>query len=474
MPNHFNFEFRAANFDFLPKHIYHILRPKDTFCCNQRGQVLLDIVIAMGIFGILIHAIFSLTLVIYDTLGYTRTRVSARHIASEKMELLLNLPYNNLGTTQGIPNGMIPEFETVNRNGMDYTVHTSIIYIDDPFDNQSPNDLLPTDYKQVRIEVTWPGQFSSDSAPIVLVSNVSPRGIETSAGGGTLSIFVIDAQGQPVSKAQVHITNSLVTPTIDMSLQTNEDGRVILPGAPPCATCYNVTATKTGFTTDRTYTTTEVANPNKRPITVTKNQLSELTFVIDAVSTLTVNSFSGTVQPFSVLPNSQFRLTGTKTIGTDSDGDPVYKVDNTYTTNSSGSYTVSNLDWDNYILTIPITSNQDISGIYPHQPMAIAPAQTVTLKYTLTSHTPHSLLLSVTDASGSAIASASALLSLEPAFVASHSTGLENYPNFGQAFFSSLATANYAFTVSHPNFATASGTILVDETTPDKNIMTTP
>lgn len=446
----------------MPKLLsFYYKNPKDF----KKGQVFLDIVIAMGLFAILTHAIFSLMLVIYETMSYSRTRLTARHLANERMEVLLNLPYNSLGTTAGIPNGAIPEFETINRDSLNYNIHTSITYFDDPFDNTAPTDLLPTDYKQIRIDVSWDGISSNRTQPIVIVSNIAPKGIENTAGGGIISMMVIDASAIPVSGAQIHITSTGITPQVDMTLQTNNEGRLILPGAPPCSSCYNITTTKNGYTTDKTYTTTEVTNPNKRPLTVTVGQLSETTFIIDRVSSITINSHQNRSQNFISYPNSRFRLTGTKTIGTDVDGAPVFKYDQTLTTNGSGSFTINNLEWDSYTLSIPATENRDISGIYPHQPLIINPNQNITANYALSAHSANSLLLSIKDASNSAVASSSAVLKMSPGYIATVSGGLTGKPDYSQVFFPNLNLGLFSFTITSPEFSSSTGTINIDGAT---------
>jgi hypothetical protein len=432
----------------------------------QSGQVLIDIVIASGVFAILAYAILSIMGLIMETVGDIRTRTIARHLAQEKIELLINLPYNDLGTTTGIPTGTIAEFEEINRNGMIFETHTSITYNDDPFDDIAPDDLLPTDYKQIRVEVSWEGQFSSDINPVVLVSNIAPRGVESTEGGGTLSVFVIDAQAQPVSQAQVHIVNNDVNPTIDVNLQTGQDGYLILPGAPACASCYHVTVSKESYSQDKTYTIAEVANPNKQPVTVSEGHLSEIVFIIDRLSEVEFTSYaygSG----YSILPNNLFRFTGSKTIGLNELDEPVYKFDQTLTTGSDGKISLDNIEWDNYLLSIPASQNQDLAATNPHQPFAIDPNTQNAIEFILIDHTNHNLLISIQDVSGSAIASASAILINFPSYIATQSSGLAENPDFGQVFFSDLENGSYDYTIAHSNYQTTDGEISVSGPTTD-------
>lgn len=434
----------------------------------NRGQAFLDILIATSIFLILSHAIFTILIAIYDVLIFSKNRLSSQYLASQKIEYLLNLPYDELGTTTGIPTGTVPEYEIIERNGQNYEVHTSIIYIDDPFDNIAPTDLLPTDYKQLRVSVNLANNSSSHQ-PVVLVTNVAPYGIETSIGGGTLSVLVIDALGQPVTQTQVHITNTTVIPNIDTTLQTNINGFVILPGAPPCSNCYHIQVSKPSYTSDRTYTTSEVANPNQRPITITQAALSETIFIIDRTSEIQIISFQNSPN-FPRAPNSTFRLTGSKTIGTDADGDPLYKFDQLLTTNSNGEYLLTNVEWDNYLISIPDNSI-DLVSINPSNPMVVYPNQTSQIQYAIDNNSQHSLLMIIKDSSGSAIASASGIISAPPNFTASASSGLIGQPNFGQIYFPNLINQTYNFIISHQDYATSSGSLLIDGDTLDTIIL---
>jgi len=295
--------------------------------------------------------------------------------------------------------------------------------------------------------------------------------VETTSGGGTLSVFVINSLGKPISMASVHITNNSVNPNIDVTLQTDQNGYLILPGAPPCAACYHVTVTKEAYSTDKTYTTDEVANPDKKPFTVTANYLTESTFMIEPLASLTLTSYSGE-QVFTLAPNSIFRLTGSKTIGLDDQDNPVFKFDQTLSTGSSGVYTNNQLEWDTYILTVPYSTAEQITAVYPHQPMSIPPGSKFNLAVSTLPLASHSLLLNLEDASGSAVASASALLKLAEQPVASISSGLLGQPNFGQAFFNTLTSGSFAFTITHPEYLDLAGSILVNGITTDKLIMT--
>jgi hypothetical protein len=107
----------------------------------MHGEIYIGVLIAMGIFVILSQAIVFLSSTAYELIGFTRARTTAQLLVNEKLETLRNLPFANVGTTGGIPSGPLPATEYVDRNGLRYTVTTTVIYVDDSFDGQAPTTL---------------------------------------------------------------------------------------------------------------------------------------------------------------------------------------------------------------------------------------------------------------------------------------------------------------------------------------------
>ncbi|MBI1863864.1 carboxypeptidase regulatory-like domain-containing protein [Candidatus Woesebacteria bacterium] len=435
-----------------------------------RGQVYIGLIISMGLLTILSQTIISLVLTSYETLTYTDARANAKQIATEQMETIRNLPYNSVGTVGGIPSGTLPQNLTVSRNGLNYTVKITIIYIDDPFDGTAPNDLLPTDYKRVRVDVSWGGIGASRGDTITLITDVAPNGVETTNGGGTLMILVFDSSGKAVPQANVNIVATSVNPPVNLTITTDINGLVILPGALPCNSCYQITVTKTNYSTDRTYSTAEVINPAKPWQSVLQSQLTQVSFAIDSVSTLQMKSTNDRASGFSPLASQQFRLRGSKTIGTDSQGLPVYKYDQTLTTDGSGNLTLNNMEWDTYQFT-SLNSSYNLSGSYPLLPVVLNANTTLPFSFSLTSSSSNSLLTIFTDPANNPISSVSASISTG-ALTATASSGLSTNPDFGQAFFSSLQNVTYQLLATVSGYLNYSGTVNVIGSSVEKVIMT--
>ena len=448
---------------FLPKKVSVI-----------RGQSLIGITISIAIFSILASAILTVVNSSFRFVAFNRARITARHLAQEKIEFIRNLPYDNVGTSDGFPPGPLPQEENLIRNKLSYTVKTAIVYVDDAFDGTqggSPADTLGSDYKRVRVEVSWQGITASRGNPIILLTDIVPKGVETTEGGGTLSIIVFDSESHPVPQATLHIVQEAVNPNIDVTFQTADNGRFIFTGIPVCVSCYEITVTKNGFSSERTYSVNEIANPTKPDQTVLEGELTEISFSIDRVSTLNIATKKGREDSFETLPNVSLQLRGEKTIGTDATAQPVYKYDQNLSTDASGNLNVSDVEWDNYHLILPVGSTYNVSGSNPFFPISILPNSSADLQVALSGNTTNSLLISFVDTSDAPVASVSATLS-NGGYTETKKAGSEEDPDWAQVFFPNLNVQNYLLEATASGYLDYSANISVDDKTLEKVIMT--
>lgn len=260
---------------------------------RNSGFTLLETLIGTALFLIVFIGIFGLIQFGLKVSAQSKARITASALANQKIELARNLPYNVVGTTGGIPQGSIQENEIAVRNNINYAIKTSVIYMDDPIDNQSPNDPWPNDYKRIKVKVSWTVFWGGE---VVLQTDIAPKATESGAGQGVISVLVFDANGEPVPQTDIHVENSVLIPPIDANYQTDDQGRLNLPGALICDTCYKITASKFGYSTDRTYLPGELirgvalAEPNKSHVSVIEGRLSDVSFSIDRVGTKTINT----------------------------------------------------------------------------------------------------------------------------------------------------------------------------------------
>jgi len=414
------------------------------------GQAIIGLLIAIAVSAILMQSLFTLVSSSYNLVSYNRSRITARHLAQQKMELIKNFDYNDIGTPGGIPNGIVEEEEIVEKNDLNFTIKTNIVYIDDPFDELAPLDSFATDYKRVRIEVSWGGLAPSSTNPIVILSDISPTTL-SSTFTGTLIIQVINANGQPVPQAEVSVFAPSLNPAVDTDELTNENGLVTLPGAEPCDSCYEVEVTKSGFSSSRTYSTAEVANPLKPHATVIEGQVTQNTFSIDLLGQINIFSFDSRDNNFAALGGVSFDIRGAKTIGTDAFGQPVYKFRESKITNSSGTLNLTDMEWDYYTVSMPGTTSWDISGNSPQQPINLIPQGDTDFSFSVEPHSDNNLLTTVKNTSQDLIENAYIRLYDDFGFDTATTSGKLNDPDFGQAFFPNLNPATFHLS------ATASG-----------------
>jgi len=418
---------------------------------HLHAQVYIGVIISIGVFLILSQAVVSLIFSSYDLIVFTRTRTTARFIAEEKLEIAKNLAYDDLGVVGGIPSGILEQSETILANGLGYVVSTRVDNIDDIFDGQGAADPNPADYKRITVLVSWDAVGASTVNSVSLTTDISPQ-TDIDTGGGTLDITVTDALGNPVPSAEVTLVASSINPPVNTTLTTDNQGKLIIPNSISCTACYEITTTKSGFSTDRTYGTDEVANPTKPDVTILEDQVSQINFVIDVLSELTINSTNNRASGFSVLPSQQFILRGNKIIGSDSSGTLIYKYAEILTTDGSGNLTVSNLEWDAYSIIIPTGVGWDVSGTNPLSSIVVNPAENTSVSFSSTPGSDHRLLAIFTDGVSPIASVAATLKENSGPFEASISSGLSNDPDFGQAFFANLTETTYTLMATMSGF----------------------
>ena len=147
---------------------------------------------------------------------------------------------------------------------------------------------------------------------------------------------------------------------------------------------------------------------------------------------------------------ASFTLRGAKTIGTGPAG-AVYKYEASHTTNSSGTLTIPNLEWDSYTLSVAPVTGYDIASACSPQPVVLAPNSTAAIGIYFAPDTTNNLLVDVKNTTGSIISGASVRLTKGGSY---DTTKISDA--CGQAFFSGLTNGNYSLAVSAPGYQTFS------------------
>ncbi len=354
---------------------------------HGRGFTFVETIIALAIFTLLVSALYALGTAAVRGMRVYRDTAAVAALSQTYMEIARNLPYAQVGTKTGNPSGPLPDIAnplTIPYNGATYQVYFSVAYVDDPADGTSAID---TDYKQVKLTIT----NLSTSHQTSFVTTVVPKGLENMANGGALTLSVINAVGQPVPGATLHITNSATTPPLDVVRTTDSQGNWTEVGAQSSATSYHIVASKSGYSADQTYpSTADNQNPTKPDATVVNGQVTSVSFSIDALSQLTLKAVDQSCRPIA---GADVELKGAKLIGTPN----VLKFDNTYTTDSVGKIVLNPIEWDTYTPT-PKGSYM-LYGSSPLQQITLLPNTAQQSVLMLGPSTDNSLLVVVTDSS---------------------------------------------------------------------------
>ncbi|MEK7202416.1 MAG: carboxypeptidase regulatory-like domain-containing protein [Patescibacteria group bacterium] len=369
-------------------------------------EVILDAFVITIIFG----AVIGSFLVMLNATNSGKIRTMASALANEQMEYLRNIPYDSLSTQDGliIPQGSIPDTQTVTRGGVSFKLDTMIIFVDDPFDgcvipvDANPSlwqctdgstsatfDVVPVDYKRINVEALKVG---TPTVLIKLSSNAAAKAAETPSNTGMMLVKVIDAQGAPVASATVTVDNTATNTS--MTGLTNAQGYVFVANlTPDNQNGYHIVATKTGYSTDLTTSRTS-QNPNQiQPdVDINIQQVTIQTLAIDWLSTMAVTVTNETGQ---ILNGISITATSAKITATNPD---TPKHVETRVSDTNGVATWPNFEWDSYILAPQ--SGYYVVSTSPYQLVALNPNTTLSVALVLTTNPNWPRITNVSPASG--------------------------------------------------------------------------
>lgn len=244
----------------------------------------------------------------------SRARITALAIANEKIEEIRNLSYENVGTIDGYPSGILPASETVVRNGVEYTVATQVDYRINCYDgvdaigsdcpgepnsdgacpsSPCPIDDCPNDYKIITLTVSWGGFYSGSVQMETIVTPINTFQ-ECDETGGILKISVFNAQGEMIQQPYIEVENI----NTGLYKTATPDNGVVYMILPPDTSAYRIRASKPNYSQEQTYGAGDSYNdetiviPQNPHATVIEGQITEVSFAIDVLSTLTVKTYS--------------------------------------------------------------------------------------------------------------------------------------------------------------------------------------
>lgn len=251
---------------------------------NSKGTSLVEILVGIAIIAMVFVTLFSSFQAMLTFAERNQLRANALLLANEHIEIIRAIPFDSIGTIAGLPSGNIPQLETIVFDNKEYVRRTFIQYVDDPADGLGAADSLAADYKRIKVEISY--NFRGTTQSFSLVTTIAPKSQESLVGAGVLRINVVDSQNDPLFLAAVHVLNTTVATSVDISTFTNASGTVSFPGA-WAGGGYEVYITKPGYSSAQTYvSTTTNPNPSPSPYNVAENGTTEVFFKIDELSSI--------------------------------------------------------------------------------------------------------------------------------------------------------------------------------------------
>ena len=420
---------------------------------SRKGFTLIEVLVGTFLVLIIFLGIFLAYQLGLKVISQSKNRITAAAIVNGELEKVRNLAYESVGVAGGFPDGVLEVSKTTFLNGINYTIETRVDYVVDSADGiSSPEDECPNDYKRVAVKVSWSELFSGE---VQLVTDVSPETLaqECAEIGGILLVSVFDAYGIMVPWPLIEIRNPITDEVIKSASPVEGIHFFLL-----VPDNYKVVVSKANYSSSRTYGTDEVVIPEKPHILALEGELAEISFSIDKLSSITVETRGTQGAGYPPIRDVTFNLSGAKIIGLDSDEEPVYKYSQNHITSTPpGQVDIFNLEWDSYTFSVSEATGLDLVAIeFPpgteiEQPFDLSPDTHQNIRLILSAE--NSLLVTVQDIdTGEPIFSAEVILGSNTQYT----------DEDGQTYFIPLEVFNYSIQVQASGYSNYSGSVFVE------------
>ncbi len=335
---------------------------------KTRGFTITEMIIVIAVFAIVMVGVMT-ALLTYLRIAATATiRANAYGLAVQEIEWLRSMPYDNLAVAGG---GIItsatplPSTKTIVITGYEYEVRYRIYYGDDAYDGclpyppnlsylcrngppetGKPADTNPKDYKLAQVDVY---DKKSNTKYASLNSIFTARVAETGGNTSAIIVTIVDSAGNPVNGASVRVQNSALSPAVDQTQLTDDNGvALFLDIAPDSSPRFVVSASKNGYSSLSTIATSGALVPTYPNVSALVQQVSSATLRIDPISnnSLLAMIVDGAGNP---RPGASFDIRGGYKLYTDP-ADMSYSYNQTVTANSSGEVSLGGLTPGEYLI----------------------------------------------------------------------------------------------------------------------------
>lgn len=271
---------------------------------SESGFTLVELTVTMVVFAIVAISMYGLFTSLVRSTILAKRQAVATTLATNQMEYLKSLPYDNLAVAGGsiYTASPIPATATQTVNGVQYTIRTSVNYVDDAYDgcasypsqalkelycrnypppgNPNASDSNPQDYKIAHVTVT----DKSGTQYAQVDSQIASRVSETASATGALFVTIIDSNGNKVASATVTVSNTTLSPAVNVSDTTDSNGIAIFYGLPPdSGTDYIITGAKSGYSTLTTVSASGSLQPTYPSQKILTQQSSYATLTVKLI-----------------------------------------------------------------------------------------------------------------------------------------------------------------------------------------------
>jgi hypothetical protein len=128
----------------------------------QKGLGFIDVLVGVSLVLIVFLGIFGAYQLGLKVIGYSQNKIVATSLANQELEMIRNMPYQDIGIIDGVlpvPEGTLEPAVTENLNNTEFTIERRIEYMSDSTDGQGEEDDCDLDYKKVEVKVSWAGRF---------------------------------------------------------------------------------------------------------------------------------------------------------------------------------------------------------------------------------------------------------------------------------------------------------------------------
>lgn len=362
----------------------------------SKGFTLVELIVSIAIFAILAASAYGLYAAIVNGITFYRGQATISALAGQYLEVARNLPYSQVGTLSGNPNGPLPDLPNalnINFSGTDYKIY----YVVNALHDSADPDIGVQDYKQVKLYV----ENLSTGVEKSFITTIAPINLASLGSGGVLLVQVINKDWQSVPGATITITNDMLVPAINLTRTADSDGKWYEIGLAPDDN-YHVSVIKSGYSSDQTYSEDEYPGATNPDVIVVQGQVAQTTLTIDQLSHLAFYTLDQECQPISGVG---LEILGSKTISPE-----LPKFDETYVSSGSGLITPSSttvcssscgassccLEYDVYAPSLTDTSYM-IYGTSPIQSVNLLPNSSQNFNLILGDKTLNSVLVVVKD-----------------------------------------------------------------------------